>query len=44
VRRLRALDAVVLLATDGDEILTFDPDDLAALAEASGAHTDLITV
>jgi Arc/MetJ-type ribon-helix-helix transcriptional regulator len=43
-RRLRALDAVVLLATDGDEILTSDPDDLAALAEASGAHTDLITV
>lgn len=36
--------AVMLLATDGDEILTSDPDDLAALAEASGAHTDLITV
>lgn len=36
--------AVVLLASDGDEILTSDPKDLAALAEASGTHTELIVV
>lgn len=36
--------AVVLLASDGDEILTSDPEDLAALAEASGTHADLIAV
>ncbi len=36
--------AVVLLASDGDEILTSDPEDLAVLAAASGTHADLIAV
>lgn len=36
--------ALVLLATDGDEILTSDPHDLATLAAAAGIHTDLIRV
>jgi hypothetical protein len=36
--------AVVLLAVDGDAILTSDPDDLRTLAEASGAHVELIGV
>lgn len=36
--------ALVLLAMDGDEVLTSDPDDLRALAEAAGAHVDLIAV
>lgn len=36
--------AVVLLAADGDEILTSDPDDLAALAAASGVHADVVAV
>lgn len=36
--------AVVLLAFDGDEILTSDPDDLRALAAAAGAHAELIAV
>jgi hypothetical protein len=34
--------AVVLLAGDGDEIVTGDRDDLAPLAEASGRHVELI--
>lgn len=36
--------AVALLATDGDEILTSDPRDLAVLAEAAGLHVELIPV
>lgn len=36
--------AVVLLAHDGDEILTSDPHDLAALAEARGIHVDLLPI
>jgi hypothetical protein len=36
--------AVVLLAADGDEILTSDPHDLAMLAAASGVHADLVAV
>lgn len=36
--------AVVLLAVDGDEILTSDPDDLAGLAEAAGLHVELVPV
>lgn len=36
--------AVVVLADDGDQILTSDPDDLRALAEAAGTHVDLIPV
>ena len=34
--------AVVLLAADGDEIVTVDHEDLARLAEASGRHVELI--
>jgi hypothetical protein len=33
---------VVLLATDGDEIVTLDRDDLEQLAAASGRHVELI--
>lgn len=33
---------VVLLAADGDEIVTGDPDDLAALAAAWGRHVELV--
>lgn len=36
--------ALVALAADGDVILTSDPDDLAALAEAAGLHVDLVGV
>jgi len=40
-----AIDAtVVCLAADGDDILTSDPGDLRALAEAAGIHVDLIPV
>jgi hypothetical protein len=34
--------AVVLLAEDGDRIVTSDLDDLEALAEACGRHVELI--
>lgn len=36
--------AVIALATDGDDILTSDPDDLRAIAEAADVHIDLIPV
>jgi len=36
--------AVILLAHDGDEIYTSDPDDLRGLAIAAGLHVDLIPV
>lgn len=36
--------AVVLLATDGDAILTSDPEDIEALAAAAGTHVELIRV
>jgi hypothetical protein len=36
--------AVVLLATDGDMILTSDPDDLVPLALAAGVHVDIVPV
>ncbi|MDX2092035.1 MAG: hypothetical protein SFX73_29495 [Kofleriaceae bacterium] len=36
--------AVVLLATDGDTIVTSDPGDLEALAKAAGVHVDLVRV
>lgn len=36
--------AVALLADDGDDILTSDPDDLAVLAAAVGRHVELIRV
>ena len=34
--------ALVLLADDGDEIVTSDPDDLGPLARASGRHVELV--
>ncbi|MCC5952645.1 MAG: twitching motility protein PilT [Acidimicrobiia bacterium] len=34
--------AVVLLATDGDEIVTGDLEDLEQLAAASGRHVELV--
>ncbi|MDR2988066.1 MAG: hypothetical protein LBV34_24840 [Nocardiopsaceae bacterium] len=40
-----AIDAaVVCLAGDGDDILTSDPGDLRALAQAAGVHVELIHV
>jgi hypothetical protein len=36
--------AVVLLASDGDMILTSDPDDLEALAETAAIHVDIARV
>jgi hypothetical protein len=36
--------SVVLLATDGDEILTSDPNDLRILCEAASLGVDLIPV
>jgi hypothetical protein len=36
--------AVVVISHDGDEILTSDPADLHALAQAAGRHVDLIPV
>jgi hypothetical protein len=40
-----AIDAtVVCLAADGDDILTSDPGDLLALAEAAEIHVELIPV
>jgi hypothetical protein len=40
-----AIDAaVVSLAWDGDDILTSDPGDLRALAQAAGVHVELIPV
>ena len=40
-----AIDAaVVCLAADGDDILTSDPGDLRALAQAAEVHVELITV
>jgi hypothetical protein len=40
-----AIDAsVVCLAADGDDILTSDPSDLRALAEAAGIYIELIPI
>jgi len=36
--------ALVLLAEDGDQLVTSDPDDLEPLALAAGRHVDLIPV
>lgn len=36
--------AVVLLAVDGDDILTSDPGDLARLATHAGIHLEIIEV
>lgn len=44
-RKTDAVDAaVVLLAADGDTILTSDPNDLKALAAAAAAHVDIVRV
>ena len=44
-RRADAIDAaVVLLATDGDMILTSDPRDLRPLAAAAAVHVDIVRV
>ena len=44
-RQSDAVDAaVVCLASDGDDILTSDPGDLLALAEAAEIHVELIPV
>jgi hypothetical protein len=40
-----AIDAAVIcLAVDGDDILTSDPGDLRALAQAAGIHVELVRV
>jgi hypothetical protein len=42
-RRRDVIDAaLVLLAQDGDHIVTSDPDDLEPLARASGRHLEII--
>ncbi|OFW29763.1 MAG: hypothetical protein A3H97_19595 [Acidobacteria bacterium RIFCSPLOWO2_02_FULL_65_29] len=42
-RRRDVIDAaLVLLAQDGDHILTSDPDDIEPLARASGVHSEII--
>ena len=44
-RRRDVIDAaLVLLAHDGDHIVTSDPGDLAPLARASGHHVEIIPV
>ena len=44
-RRSDVIDAaVVLLAEDGDSILTSDVEDLEPLAEKAGVHVDLVPV
>jgi hypothetical protein len=42
-KRCDVIDAaIVLLAHDGDHIVTSDPDDLEPLARASGRHVEII--
>ncbi|MGH9106435.1 MAG: hypothetical protein ACRDZX_11500 [Acidimicrobiales bacterium] len=36
--------ALGCLVADGDDVLTSDPEDLRALAEAAGVHVDLVPV
>jgi len=36
--------AIALLADDGDELLTSDPNDLVPLVEATGKHVEIIEV
>jgi hypothetical protein len=44
-RRSDVIDAaLVLLATDGDEILTSDSKDLRPLVQATGVHVDIVDV
>jgi hypothetical protein len=46
--RVRAKDvvdaAVVLVASDGDTILTSDPEELRPLAAAAAVHVDIVSV
>lgn len=48
LKRARTSDvidaALVLLAADGDSILTSDPGDLEPLARAAGVHVDLVAL
>ena len=44
VARLIAGVEIVCLAADGDDIMTSDPGDLRALAEAADIHVELISV
>jgi hypothetical protein len=42
-RQVDVVDAaLVLLAEDGDRIVTSDVDELAALAAAAGRHVDIV--
>jgi hypothetical protein len=42
-RRSDLIDAsIVLVASDGDEIVTSDPGDLRTLAAAQGLHVELV--
>jgi hypothetical protein len=44
-KRVDVIDAaLVLLASDGDEIVTSDPDDIERLAAVSRRHVELIRV
>jgi hypothetical protein len=44
-RRSDVIDAaIVLVAEDGDSILTSDPEDLRRLAETAAVHVDLVPV
>jgi hypothetical protein len=44
-RTTDVIDAVlVLLAEDGDFVLTSDPDEIEPLAKASGLHVDIVPV
>jgi hypothetical protein len=44
-RRADVVDsALVLLASDGDWIVTADPDDISPLAEGAGLHVEIIPV
>jgi len=36
--------ALIVLASDGDRVLTSDPSDLEALAAAAGVHVELVEV
>jgi hypothetical protein len=43
-RRQDVIDAaLVVLAADGDEIVTSDPDDIEVLARASGRHVEIVS-
>ena len=44
-RRPDVIDAgLVLLAHDGDEVVTSDPGDLRALARSAGLHVDIVPI